>query len=171
MTTLKAIILSVILIPTAFLVSARYAIVDVHEKGPDGVRLKIPVPIALAQFALFFVPDEYTRIQVPELEEYLDSAQTIVDEVAKIEDAELVRITEGDEQVIVVKRGRNIEVDAFGGRETVKVRAPVATLQALLQACDGRHIDASEVIAALRASPGALVHVNDGDTEVKVRLW
>ena len=71
MTTLKAIILSVILVPLAFLASARYAIVDVHEKGPDGVRLKIPVPLALAQFALYFVPDEYTRVRIPELEEYL----------------------------------------------------------------------------------------------------
>jgi len=171
MTTLKAIILSVILVPMAFLASARYVIVDVHEKGPDGVRLKIPVPIALAQFALFFVPDEYTRVRVPELAEYLESAQTIVEELADIDDAELVRVTEGAEQIIVAKRGNNIEVDAFGGAETVMVRAPIATLRALLQACDGQHIDASEILTALRASPGALVHVNDRDTEVKVRLW
>jgi hypothetical protein len=170
MTTLKAILLSVILVPLAFLASARYAIVDVHEKGPDGVRLMIPVPLALAQFALYFVPDELTRVQVPELDEYLESAQSIVAELAAVENAELVRVTEGQDQITVAKRGKNIEVDAVGS-ETVRVRAPIETLEAILQACRGEHIEASQILSALRASPGALVHVNDGSTEVKVRLW
>jgi len=168
MTVLKTVLLSVILVPLALLASAHYAVVDVREHGPDGFRLKMPVPIEAAQLALHFVPDRHLRLHVPEIADYRHLAGVLADELENMEDAELVRVLDGNEKVVVAKVGENLEVHASGDAEEVQVRIPVSTLRALLQSFEGDRFDASRALAALKSTPGGLVHVRDSGTEVRV---
>jgi hypothetical protein len=168
MTILKAVVLSAILLPLGFLASARYAVVDVHEEGPEGIRLKIPVPIDAAQLALRFVPDKITRVRIPEFSEYLHIAEILAAELENMEDAELVRVLDRSEQVTVAKVGNNLVVEATGPGESVRVRFPIATLGAVLGSYDGECFHAARILSAVKSTPGGLVHFRDNSTEVRV---
>jgi hypothetical protein len=95
-------------------------------------------------------------------------------ELEKAEDADLVEVTDGDERVLVRKVGNQIEVHVSSDRENVDVRVPLAVVTRILESYDedrGRFC-ASALSAALGYMPrGEVVHVVDGDEEVKISVW
>jgi len=158
----------------AMFVNAGILIVDVREGGPDGERIFVPVPLALARTALWFVPDEHLVIKEPEFAEHRELALRLLRELEKAEDADLVEVHDGDEQVLVRKVGNQIEVHVSNGRENVDVRAPLAVVTRILESYDeerGR-FRGSGLSAALGYMPrGEVVHVVDGDEEVRIAVW
>jgi hypothetical protein len=167
-----AAVLALPLVLVGVLASSSCLVVDVKEGGPDGLHLVIPVPLALAQVALSFVPDEHTRVPCPEAAEYLPLADSVVDELMSIPDTELVRVEEDDELVVISKVDDNLEIEVHGDHEEVSVRLPLVTVADVLASFDGETLEASEVVAALRGvSQTDLVHVRDGDEEVKIWIW
>jgi hypothetical protein len=172
-TKVAALALAVPVAGTAALLSADYVIVDVHEHAKSGVHLTVPVPIALVETALTFAPADARRVDLPpEATEHMGAARRMVDELRRQPDFELVRVEEADETVLVRKVGDTLEVDVNGKRgEDVHVRLPLSlAAEVLNQARDGR-LRTAAVVEALRQAKGELVHVVDGDTEVRVRVW
>ena len=166
---------AILALPLALLsivASSSCLVVDVREGGPDGMHIVVPVPLALAQLAVAFVPSEHTRVPCPEAAEFLPMARRIIEELQDMEDIELVRVEDGHELVVVSKIGENLEVEVFGNDEEVKVSLPLYAVEDILASFDGETFEASEAIAALRSvSNMDLVHVRDGDEEVKIWVW
>lgn len=173
LTKLAALALAVPTAGAAALFSADYVIVDVHERGPNGIHLTVPVPITLAQAALAVAPEDARRLELPpEAVEHAGAARRFVEELRRQPDFELVRVEEADERVLVRKQGDELRVDVEGGRgETVHVRLPLTAAAELLGRLDGRRVRTALLLDALRHAKGEIVHVADADTEVRVRVW
>jgi hypothetical protein len=166
---------AILALPLALLsvvASSSCLVVDVKEGGPDGMHIVVPVPLALAQLAVAFVPPEHKRVSCPEAEEFLPMAERIIEELQDMEDVELVRVEDDHELVVVSKIGENLEVEVYGRDEEVNVSLPLYVVEDILASFDGETFEASEAIAALRGvSNTDLVHVRDGDEEVKIWVW
>src|SRR5262245_63996429 len=86
-------------------------VVDVREGGPNGHHFVIPVPLAVAQTALAFVPSEKARVSMDHgALKHLPVAREVLEALAEGPDGELVRVEEEDQLVVVEKRGRSLHV-------------------------------------------------------------
>lgn len=155
------------------LASSSCLVVDVKEGGPDAVHIVVPIPLALAQVALGFVPAEHTRVPCPDGAEYIPLAERMVEELEAVSDSELVRVEEEGELVVIskVEQVLRVEVYQHGGDE-VQVAIPIGALRDILTGFDGESFEASQIVSALRGiSRTDLVYVRDGDEEVKIWVW
>ncbi len=170
-------IIGLLLAPAIFLgllLSADYAIVDVREGGPDGMHIIVPVPLSLVRLALNFAPAEAKYVQVPEIAEYAEYmpyAERIIEVLREAPDGVLVSVQERDETVLVEKVGDTIEVHVNDGDEVVDVTVPLDAVLDILRAYDGEGFDTRDLIRALGRAHGNIVHVRNGDEEVKVYIW
>jgi hypothetical protein len=99
-------------------------------------------------------------------------AESIIEELMAIPDTELVRVEDDDELVVVSKSGDTLEVEVYGDSEEVMVSVPLTAVEEILAGFDGETFEASEAVAALRGiSRTDLVHVRDGDEEIKIWVW
>jgi hypothetical protein len=74
--------------------------------------------------------------------------------------------------VVISKVDGNLEVEVHGAHEEVSVSLPLAAVADILESFDGETIEASDALAALRRVSGTdLVHVRNGDEEVKIWIW
>lgn len=155
----------------AAVLSADYAIVDVKDKA--GMHLVVPVPLTLVQAALRLAPAKTRHIEAPvELRENVQLASALVAELRRCPDAELIRVDDGDDHVRVTKVGDELRVqveERAGAR--VDVRVPLTTAAEALDSLRSGNLEPSRLIDALRQADGELVHVVDGETEVRVRMW
>jgi hypothetical protein len=146
--------------------------VDIREGGTDGTRLIIPVPLALANTALFFVDQKHKRIECPEFAQHRDAAMRLARELQRAPDARFVEVESSGERVTVDKSGDLLVVEVHDGDEEVLVRVPIAALEDLIESYDGRSFQASEVLGAIRRAPsGEVVRVHDGEDHVRVWIW
>lgn len=147
-------------------------LVDVHT---DDVRIVVPVPLSLAQVVLAFAPDEAKYVRVPEIAGYLPYLDRIVEELRAAPDTLLVEVLDGGDHVKIFKRGDVLRVEVDERRDKmVRVSVPLAAVAAMVDAydTDTQTIRTSRLIGALKAAPsGELVHVIDGDEEVRIRMW
>ena len=168
------IVFALVLGMAATFINAGVLIVDVREDGPDGNTIFVPVPLALARAALWFVPAEHLTVKEPEFAEHRELALRLLRELEKAGDADLVQVRDGDETVLVRKVGNIVEVHVSSDRENVDVRAPLAVVTRILESYDeetGR-FRGSSLSAALGYMPrGEVVHVVDGDEEVRISVW
>ncbi len=167
-------IIGLLLAPAIFLallLSADYAIVDVREGGPDGMRIIVPVPLALARLALNFAPAEAKYVQVPEVADYLPYAERIVEELRHAPDGVLVSVEERDENVRVEKVGDTLAVYVVDGAEIVDVKVPFDAVLDIVRAYDGEGFDTRDLLRAVGRAHGNVVHVRGGDEEVRVWVW
>jgi hypothetical protein len=171
MTTKQTVLAALLLTPFALLAMAKYVIVDVREGAPDGVRLWIPVPLVLAQAALQFAPDEARHVRNKDLAEFLLLLRAVAKELKNASDAELVRVEEGDQRVLVAKSGVDLVVDVSSPHQNVHVAVPVEAIEEFLNNTDGECLHPADVLSALGGVSGDLVHVKDSDREVRVWLW
>lgn len=148
------------------------AVVDIRGDGLDGKRLVIPVPLALADTALLFVDQKHKRIECPEFEQHREAAIRLAQELRRTPDARLVEVEGPGEHVTIDKSGDVLRIEVHDGDEEVRVRVPVAAVEALVNRYDGRGFDASDVMAAVRKAPsGELVQVHDGDDHIRIWIW
>lgn len=148
-------------------------VVTVHEAG--GTDITVPVPLAVAQVALAFAPDEAKRVEIPEIAEYLPYLEQIVSELERVPDTVLVEVRDRGDHVTVAKEDDFLRVRVReDGDASVDVSIPLSTVRGIVAAYDAEDgvLHGTRVIGALRASPsGTLVHVRDDRDEVKVRMW
>ena len=155
-----------------FLGTTGVVLVDVRETAPDNMHLVIPVPLALAQVALTFAPDEAKYVSCPEFARYRHVAERILQELQRAPDGVLVEVHDGSENVKIEKDGATLRIHVNGSEgETVECRVPIRAVLKAVQAYDGEGFPTKAAIWALRSAPrGTLVHVHDGSSEVSIRL-
>lgn len=161
-------------IPAIFLgllASADYAVIDVRQGGPDGMRIIVPVPVSLARLALNFAPAEAKYIEVPEIGQYLPYAERIVEELRGIPDGLLVEIEERHTHVIIEKVGENLDIHVEDGSDIVDVTVPLNAVLDVLKAYDGTGFDTRDVLRAVRHLRGDVVHVRSDEEEVRIWVW
>ncbi len=124
-------------------VSSGLMTVSVHEEGPDGVDLYIPVPAGLVEVALGLAPvvlqlvdqhhdlDHELRHVRAELRDVLPVVEAMLDELADMPDAVLVEVDGDHEYVRVSKQGRSLEVLVEEGGNRVAVRIPTRVFRSL----------------------------------------
>ena len=159
------------------------AVVSVAAEG--GPNIVAPVPLMLPLAALHFVPDHWMDDAMREdMDEFRGPALIALGEFARAleeaDDAVLVRVTEGEDEVEVAKEGDDLvirvrERGSAGAR--VFVRTPLQAIESVADACvqaDESGIQcnpgrmARSLITAIR---GAEVKVREGTTKVDVTVW
>ncbi|MDA1314719.1 MAG: hypothetical protein O2968_15400 [Acidobacteria bacterium] len=173
MTRLQQGLLAAVGVVLLIVVSLHYVIVRVEERGPDGTSIWIPVPIELAQAALWFVPDIDQRVDVDvsEIGQFSAVVEALLKELEDVEEAELVHVEDGDETVLIHKKGDYFEVAVTTPREKVQVRLAMRTLQGVLASFDEGRFDIAAALGAFKHSSGPMVHVDEPGTEVTLAIW
>jgi hypothetical protein len=98
--------------------------------------------------------------------------RAIMEEFRKTGDTEFVNVQDGSEKVTVSKKGEFllVNVDDSEGGEKVRVRMPLALVDALLDADgDDDSLNLAAALKVLSEFEGDLVTVQDGDE--MVRIW
>jgi hypothetical protein len=175
---LSGLILPVLLFAGAAHAGDRWLHVRVDEHGRHGERVRIQLPLNMIKAILPMVEAEGLRHGHIYLgDDDLDVAQVkaILAAVQEAPDGEYVSVEGDDERVLVAKRGDFLHIraeergDWRGEDEVVRVRVPVAVVEALL-AGDPDELDVTGAIDALeRMGNIELVRVDDGES--RVRIW
>ena len=150
---LKLILAGAVAVPvaTAGAVAATGVVVVDVRQPQDGMRLVIPVPLALAQTAAAFVPADKARVALPpEARRFLPMAQAALRALEDVEDAELVRVEEPGQVVSIRKKGGVIHVEVRDGEAEVNVEVPLALATYALES--GDQFTASDAVWALQSA-------------------
>jgi hypothetical protein len=140
-------------------------VVDVRE-AHGGQHIVVPVPLALAQFAASFVPEEKMRVQMGrEAEQYLPVAREVLAALAEAEDGELVRVEEPGQKVSIRKEGRLVRIRVDDGDQHVNVQVPIALALSALPERGGRFSASQAVWALQQARLTEVVDVQGKDGE------
>src|SRR5271169_1641039 len=111
----------------AVVASTGVVVVDVKEGGPEGHHIVVPVPLMLGEAAAAFVPQKARHLELGEAKRYLPVAEEMLKALEECEDAELVRVDEQAQHVLILKHGPNLEIHVKDGvREQVDVTVPLA---------------------------------------------
>lgn len=167
-------IIGLVVVPVLFLgtlLTADYAVVDVREGGPHGMRVIVPVPLSLARMAMSFAPAELQYVAVPEIAEYLPHAERIVAELRDVRDGVLVSVEQQSESVLIEKSGNALEIHVDDGDAVVDVVLPLHAVMDVVRSYDGEGFDTRDLIRAAGRASGNVVHVKDGGDEVNVWVW
>lgn len=127
-----AIALIVLMLPFVALATAVAATgvvtVKVHEPGPDGTRLWIPVPALLLDLALFaapmVIPDEALADARREIAPYREGLRELADELESCPSGVLVDVRTRDERVRITKTFRSFRVEVESDDADVRVAVP-----------------------------------------------
>ena len=113
--------------------STGVVVVEVHEKGPSGTNLFLPVPVILAHAAIAFVPEEQLREVRAELGPRKDLVIAACEEMSRCpDDTVFVQYKSEDEEVIVRKEGDALKVLADTADGKVRVRVPISSVRNLV---------------------------------------
>jgi hypothetical protein len=122
----------------ATVVRSGFMTVQVHDRGPDGVHLYLPVPAALVDIGLGTLPLWMPREELAQVRREigpwgpaLRAAARAFDECP---DAVLVDVVTDSETVRVERRGRWLEVAVDSEDTDVRVKIPANTMSRLLNA-------------------------------------
>jgi hypothetical protein len=145
------------------------------DEGPEGARVRVNLPLSMAETALGMIPEEELRggkVRFEDSELTVAELRQLWTELQQSPDATFVEVEETDQRVQVSKSGGYLLVKAFEGGERsqqVDVRIPAAVVDALLSG-DGEELNVAAAVRAL-ASHGAGELVTVADDETKVRVW
>jgi hypothetical protein len=149
--------------------------VKVDSSGEDGESVRVNIPFSMVETVLPMVgvePLKHGHLHMEEFDmEGLD-LRAIMEEFRNTEDTEFVNVKDGDETVTVEKKGDFllVSVDSAGQGEKVRVRMPLAIVDALLDTEAGDNsLNLMAALKTLRDFEGDLVTVQDGDENV--RIW
>lgn len=147
LTTVLVGILAVLVLGAGILVagtvaSAGMVTVRIHETGPDGLNLYLPVPANLVEASIAVVPvvarlggsDHFDRQLArvrSEIEPWLPALESLLDEIHRMPDATLVEVTAPNESVVVEKRRGSIEVRVEEHGSRVEVVVPLGIVDGL----------------------------------------
>lgn len=151
--------------------------VRVEDRSGDGENVRVNLPVELIATVLPRIGiDEHIQNGLVTIDSddgvALRDLRTVWEQLRGAADGEYVRVEGGDGNVRVRKAGERLEIDVrdgTGDEEKVRVRVPLAVVDALFSAPEGQ-LDVAAAIEALAASgTGELVHVEDGESTV--RIW
>src|SRR5260370_31449655 len=160
-------ILSVPATLLAAVASLGVAVVDVREGGSDGHHIVVPVPLALVQTAVAFVPEERVRVKLDSAARHLPLAREVLEALAAGPDGELVRVEEPGEQVVITKVGDTPRVHVHDAKDDVMVNVPLSLALAAVPDSQGRIPMASLAGALGGVRFKDLVDVRSGNDHVK----
>jgi hypothetical protein len=147
-------------------------VVNVEKDGPDGHHWIIPVPLILAWPVAALCPADKGRIQCPRLAEYRDVALYVVRDLAAAPDADLVRVEDEGEKVLIRKVNGQFEIHVDEKAEQVLVRFPVAAVEEVLARYDGQAFHLKDLLHASRYLPrGDVVQVASTKERVRITIW
>ena len=148
------------------------AVVDVQEPR-GGKHFVVPVPLALAQIAVAFVPEHKTRFRMHEqAKRYLPVAREMLEALGGAEDGELVRVEEPGKNVVIAKEGGTLRVKVDERGKHVDVNVPIRMALSLLPDADGRLSASAALFALQHARYSKVVDVTDDDGKhVKITVY
>ncbi|MDE2660911.1 MAG: hypothetical protein OXI45_11955 [Acidobacteriota bacterium] len=154
----------------------------VAEEGPNIVA---PVPLMLPLAALHFVPDHLVNDEVHEHMDALEGAAVLAlgpfaRALEAAGDAELVRVTDGEDLVLIATEGDDLVIRVREGGDSgnrVFLRTPLRVLEDIGNACEAS--SDSEVRchplgmarSLITAARGTEIEVRDGETRVDITVW
>jgi multidrug efflux pump subunit AcrA (membrane-fusion protein) len=155
----------------------RWLHVRVESSNPQGERVRVNVPLDLAEKVLGTVKHDHlrngkVRINLSDEKNGVD-IRALLDAVRTTKDGEFVTVQSNDEDVRVAKEAGYLHVRVYNKhsdkKDRVEVRVPMKVVDALLSA--GK--DELDIVAALRvlASQGDTELVSVKDSENTVRVW
>jgi hypothetical protein len=110
--------------------------VSVHEKGPDGTRIYVPVPALLLDAAValapMVIPDEDLAEARREIAPYRDSLAALAAELEDMPAGVLVEVESRDEHVLITKTWRSFEISVESADTDVQVSVPARLLSRVL---------------------------------------
>ncbi len=155
----------------------RWLHVRVVDRSDDGESVRVNLPLDLIASILPEIDIEPHikdgRVTLaPEQGVQLGDLRAVWAQLRQAADGEYVRVEAGDGNVVVRKAGTLLEIDVQDGpegAEKVRVRAPLAVLDALFSAPEGEIDLAAAITALAEAGIEDLVQVEDGESSV--RIW
>jgi hypothetical protein len=107
--------------------------VQVQIHGDDMPRISFGLPLSLIQAGLILTPDvvfaELRHELDDELGPWLTSFEAFCDGLEDCPDGVFVQVESDDEQVLVVKKRRHIQIQVIDGDENVKVKVPIKAIR------------------------------------------
>jgi hypothetical protein len=113
------------------------ATVRVEQSGPDGARILVPFPMAVARVALAVTPEEELRELRSEVGPWAPALVRIAGELEDAPDALLVEFVDENDTVVIRKEGRKLVVEWAGPEEAVRVKVPLRSLASLAEVALG----------------------------------
>lgn len=106
--------------------------VKVHESGPDGTQLYLPVPAILVHAGMSVLPaivdeDIWEEVRT-DLGEWAPVAAEALRAVEDAPDAVLVDIENARESVRIEKNGRTLEIRVRDGKDSFEISLPASLL-------------------------------------------
>ena len=116
----------------ASIVQSGLVTVKVHESGPNGTRLYLPVPAVLVHAGLSVLPalieeDVWDEVRT-DLGEWAPVAAEALRAVEDSPDAVLVDIENDRESVRIEKDGRTLEIRVRDGKDSFEISVPASLL-------------------------------------------
>lgn len=116
----------------ASIVQTGLVTVKVHESGPDGTHLYLPVPAILVHAGLAVLPalieDDVWEDVRTDLGEWAPVAAEALRSVEDAPDAVLVEVENERESVRIEKVGRSLEIRVKDGRDSFEISLPASLL-------------------------------------------
>lgn len=154
----------------------------VAEEGPNIVA---PVPLMLPLAALHFVPEHLVDDEMHEEMDALGGAAVVAlgpfaRALEEAGDAVLVRVTDGEDQVLIATEGDDLVIRVREGGDPgnrVFVRTPRRVLEDIGNACEVsgdseiRCRPLGMARSLLSAARGSEIEVRDGETRVDITVW
>lgn len=148
-------------------------------EGGDGAKVNVNLPLSMVDVAVDILEAnehfEHGRIRLGKLGHHRHGDIGVEDlrrawkELRAAGDGEFVTVEDGDDRVVVSRRGSIVRVEVSDGDdEQVLVEVPVEIVDALLEG-EGDELDVRGALQKLsETTRGQIVSVRDGETEVRV---
>ncbi|HEX4955178.1 MAG TPA: hypothetical protein VF017_17445 [Thermoanaerobaculia bacterium] len=112
--------------------------VSIHERGPEGVNLTLPIPATLVNATLDEVPGwmdpvERERIRL-RLDRFGPGLLAVLEGLENVPDAVLVSVESDREQVRIEKRGGSLHIEVHEPDSDVTVSIPAESMTRALRA-------------------------------------
>jgi hypothetical protein len=147
----------------------------VDEGGETGSRVRVTVPLALAEAILPLINEGDVcggKVKI-EREGVADSdLRALRAAVGAAKEGEFVRVRLDDDEVLATRSGRHLHLRVEDEDTQVKIRVPLKLVDAVLAAESAGHgeIDLVAAIKMLRdQGAGEIVTIDDGNDQV--RIW
>jgi hypothetical protein len=102
--------------------------IDVDEYRDGGSHVHLWVPAAALPMAMHLVPREHMRQAAEHAREFMPIARTIVKELKKYPDVDLVEVVDGEQHVQIRTHKGKLQIDVEEPDQTVHLLCPLSTL-------------------------------------------
>ncbi len=114
-----------LVITVALLYSAGTLNIYVHEKGPGGHRIWLPIPALAVPAALWIAPRRKLSEATRNVQPYLPAIRMATEDLARCPDAKLVEVEDATDHVLISKQGGRLVIDVDSSDATVHVSFPI----------------------------------------------